>query len=701
MPSLPWADGIGKAVPGHYVAPKGLIRLDAAVMDAAGKLVTGLKPADFTLLDNGQPMQMQAVDSYPNQGTQVEDSPTVYLILDGRNLDPLQLATAEREAEIFLQQNNGRLTRPAAIYRLAADGLKASEVSTMDGNELARQVASGSEPRPVLKLQPPPAAIMKSCAGPAIRENISLQALGAVVLDLRRQPGRKIVVWIGSGWPVARQENCPGSDTFFERSQDSSIEFSTRMREARIALYSVSVWRGETSPGVAQPVRAEIDENPRAFSLDALATQSGGRVLASGNGLAGMIAACAQDAGSFYTLWFDPPRTAAVDEYHSLQLQINRDHLTARTWTGYYDEPSFYNQPDPVTERLSAAELEARLAQIRHKRSAEIARDLAGVALTEQLSRDRRIYWDATLQGVKARQALAMIADPSAFLRLPAAMLLSTPPPDQAAQRQMVARTVDYLNKIVPRLPDFYATRTTVGFRDPALKGVQSWKTITGDRSLRWASTTTGTVIYKDGHDHLDASRVKVTGPEPKESVLATYGTFGPILHIVMTDAAHGELGWSHWENDAGARRAVFRFVVPRDKAHYNVAFCCFPDMNGSIALNEPTGYHGEFTIDPDSGEILRLMIEANLEPRLPVIRAGIVVEYGSVQIGGKTYICPLHSVSILRKRTVIRIAEWGNVLETFAPFVTLLSDITFSNYHMTRAQMKILPGFTTLLGQP
>jgi hypothetical protein len=64
-------------------------------------------------------------------------------------------------------------------------------------------------------------------------------------------------------------------------------------------------------------------------------------------------------------------------------------------------------------------------------------------------------------------------------------------------------------------------------------------------------------------------------------------------------------------------------------------------------------GHHGEITIDPATGAILRLYIEADLEPNLPMTRASTLVEYGTVDIGGKPYICPLKSISISRSRTV------------------------------------------------
>lgn len=51
--------------------------------------------------------------------------------------------------------------------------------------------------------------------------------------------------------------------------------------------------------------------------------------------------------------------------------------------------------------------------------------------------------------------------------------------------------------------------------------------------------------------------------------------------------------------------------------------------------------------------------LAADLKSTTPVFRSDIMIEYGSVEIGGNTYICPVRSVSILRARSVIVLTEW------------------------------------------
>ena len=144
---------------------------------------------------------------------------------------------------------------------------------------------------------------------------------------------------------------------------------------------------------------------------------------------------------------------------------------------------------------------------------------------------------------------------------------------------------------------------------------------------------------------------------------MTTAGEFGPILNAALLDSAHGNLTWSHWEQGAGVPEAVFRYAVIAGKSHYNV--------DGQFP-----GYHGEITIDPSNGTILRLVLRADPKPSLPLLKADFVLEYGPVQLGGKTYICPLKGVALSAESKRL----W-------------LNDIAFEQYHLYRASAQILGG--------
>ncbi|HEY5213260.1 MAG TPA: hypothetical protein VIJ38_09585 [Acidobacteriaceae bacterium] len=70
--------------------------------------------------------------------------------------------------------------------------------------------------------------------------------------------------------------------------------------------------------------------------------------------------------------------------------------------------------------------------------------------------------------------------------------------------------------------------------------------------------------------------------------------------------------------------------------------YCCVPApdlMSDPTSFDHILGYHGEISIDPKQGSILRLTVEADLTPSDPILMADIMVEYGPVEIGGSACI--------------------------------------------------------------
>jgi hypothetical protein len=86
---------------------------------------------------------------------------------------------------------------------------------------------------------------------------------------------------------------------------------------------------------VATEQQADISD----LALKVLVSHTGGRILGPDNDLAGQIDQCIGDANTFYRLSFDPLRGDHADEYHDLQVLVNRPGMTVRTNAGYYNEP--------------------------------------------------------------------------------------------------------------------------------------------------------------------------------------------------------------------------------------------------------------------------------------------------------------------------------------------------------------------------
>ena len=301
--------------------------------------------------------------------------------------------------------------------------------------------------------------------------------------------------------------------------------------------------------------------------------------------------------------------------------------------------------------RVTVSQLEQMLSNARVTPDLSLALELSDLELTERLTSARADPLSAELPGPYSRRSLLVLADMSAFLDPPADETAANPPPDLDAQRKMIALTSEYLNKTLHRMPDFFATRETTSFQSKVLLGVPS-------QALLPAGKEAWTVFYSDGGEKIRSGR-----RHSKKSGMTTNGEFGNILETVMDDAAIGDLVWNRWEKGSEELLAVYRFAITkRRNSHYSV--------NGL-----PTAYQGEIAIDPSDGSIRRVIVKALLEPGEPLTIAESAVEYGPVDLGGKVYICPLKGVAF-SEGTRLR---W-------------LNDVVFKDYHLFRANMRILP---------
>lgn len=355
-------------------------------------------------------------------------------------------------------------------------------------------------------------------------------------------------------------------------------------------------------------------------------------------------------------------------------------------------------------KRVTVGELDQLLAGSHRERDGKLAKELDELELTERVSVTRLARWENEFHGKHTREALRELADAAEFLDLPAAELPEGPPPSLGSQQQMIVRTVEYVNKTLTKLPDFYAVRTTTHFEDePALIAdrqsrclasqlIASCETIgvyaalaapQGYSPLQSAGKSHVTVTYRDGKELENARPAKDASEWRRPLGLVTSGEFGPILSVVLSDAIHSTMQWGHWEERGEGRLAVFRYEIPAENSHYVVKV---PTASGEDTLKP--AYHGEISVAPDSGAIYRITIVGDLEGSHKGMETSMMVQYGSVGIGGATYICPVRGVALSRVPE-----PWRNSSHAGKTLIlTRLNDITFTGYHLFRAELKILP---------
>jgi VWFA-related protein len=310
------------------------VTLDIVVTDKSGKPVAGLQQQDFTVLGDKVPLKIL---SFHPVETATPDAPVeVILLVDAVNTSFEAVATARQEIVKFLRQNGGRLPLPVSTVLFSDSGVKQSD-ATSDGNAL---IAFLDKNENALR------TVSRAAGGYGAIEllQLSLQTLNSLAESEAQIPGRKMLIWIGPGWPMLSGPGVRVSPTDQQGIFKDIVGLSTELRQGDITLYSVDPLGTSDAAGFRtfryrdflKGVKTANQTQAGNLALQVLAYQSGGRVFNSSNDIAGEIASCTLDANSFYVLSFDSPPPDGPIEYYGLEVKIGKPGRTARTWTGYY-----------------------------------------------------------------------------------------------------------------------------------------------------------------------------------------------------------------------------------------------------------------------------------------------------------------------------------------------------------------------------
>jgi hypothetical protein len=368
--------------------------------------------------------------------------------------------------------------------------------------------------------------------------------------------------------------------------------------------------------------------------------------------------------------------------------------------------------PAVALEKVSVQGLEERIAGWHKDSDKKIATRLSNFALTERLSTARLNKMSAELPGENARAALLALADASAFLAPPADEIPTDPVPEQKAQGQMLLRAIEFVGEATERLPNFVATRQTTRFQDTKnvpYANIPEYFTPgvfhlmdRNSAQVRYVGWMEAEEEQKWGGTHGPPHWV-TEDPEsaatfrPSHMGLYTRGVFGPLLAGVMHDIAEEKVGWSRWEQSPAGKLAVFRFSIDENVSTYYVKWCCYMRPGGGMNEFEAVPpYYGEIAVEPETGRVVRLMVMAELDKDAPLTQTGIVVEYGPVEIGGKSYFLPQKAIST-SMGPAKHVANWTQsdfqVVESVDKFpVTAVNDMRFEKYQVFRGELRIVP---------
>jgi len=329
------AAGRGQQIVPAPAAGPGSVNLDVVVTAQSGGPVAGLQQQDFTVLDN---KVARPITSFlPVAGA--EAPVDVILMVDAVNAGYQTVAYERDKIDKFLLADGGELPHPVTLAVLTDTGTEMQQNSSRDGKALRAAFDQYA-----VKLR----TIRRSAGfyGAEERLELSLGALEGLIAKEETKPGRKIIAWVSPGWPLFS-----GPGVQLDRKQQEKIfaqvaAMSTRLRKARITLYSIDpLGSGENLSradyykvflkGVSKP--SQVD--PGDLGLQVLATQTGGLALTSDNDIAAMLQRVMNDSKAYYEISFEAAPGDHVNDYHRVDVQVDKAGLIARTRSGYYAQP--------------------------------------------------------------------------------------------------------------------------------------------------------------------------------------------------------------------------------------------------------------------------------------------------------------------------------------------------------------------------
>jgi hypothetical protein len=360
------------------------------------------------------------------------------------------------------------------------------------------------------------------------------------------------------------------------------------------------------------------------------------------------------------------------------------------------------------------------------KTDAEVATDLKQVELTEELTRAAMNKMVASAPGQLTIEQIYVLEARSATLPPPASDMPATPVPDAAVQKAILDKAVDYATKSYAQLPTLTATKTTLRFQDN-IKAIDACSGMVGcaresvDISsfshqasfIRYINSVDTPVANQHGREFMLSK--KDNTPWGANGMI-TLQESDPSLDVILREAHDsGSLQWLRWETVNGKRAAVYSFKMPYTNSQLGVDACCFPTsiqtgrakfFNATTAAVVAEGeapkegvggavgnfqtitvydkrfkatvpYHGEFFIDPNTGIVVRLILQAEFKASDVVQLEEKRIDYGPVMVNAKALVLPV--------RTVINtvVAPYGD--SGAASFSTLRTLFTseYKNYQL------------------
>jgi VWFA-related protein len=382
-----------------------LVQVNVVAHDKDGKPVADLKKEDFSLTEKGKPQEIsffsvESLDKLPaappklpphifsNSLAQREGVPpsVTVILLDSLNTNFVDQNYARTAVIDFLLQV--KPTDHIAIYRLSGK-LQVLHDYTTDAADLIKRLqesrsemfpdgaaASGFDLSPILGMG---GGGRGNQASFIMNDRIlnTLAAMEAIAHNLAGVPGRKNLVWVSDGIPLAIG-TVMGPPSQIQRTYTEEVQRTERaLNDSDVSVYAVDA-RGLTPPrsssvassspsmgsGMGNNGRNTRPSMPRASStpistrfdsMIELADRTGGRAYHNTNDLKSAIRDAIGDSEITYTLGYHPTNTEMDGKFRDIKVKVDRSGVNVRYRKGYLATSAANMDPKVRQEEMANA----------------------------------------------------------------------------------------------------------------------------------------------------------------------------------------------------------------------------------------------------------------------------------------------------------------------------------------------------------
>lgn len=390
--------GIGQATGGSPASAAGdssvptfhansrLVLVDVVVNDKKGAFIPNLKPADFTVLEDGKPQKISAFgihtsgkaaapeekiqlppNQYTNFTTQPADRPITIVLLDMLNTERMDQAYARDQMIKFLELLPSG--EPVALFAMRGE-LAMLQGFTESSDKLiaaAKQLRGYKSPMMGSESELEEAEFQASLGQNSTttinngllnvlyneasfqsdqRARITLSSLATLAHSVSGYAGRKNLLWLTGGIPFLVGQDLSRTASQPERDYFNALhQVQTELASSQIAVYPIDV-RGLLTMGSPIQNLGAVDPLPtgrQALNLEytqtamrELARETGGKSFSGTNDLKTAMKESLEQGTNYYTLAYSPENGDWNGSYRKIEVKSTQAGAKMIFRRGYY-----------------------------------------------------------------------------------------------------------------------------------------------------------------------------------------------------------------------------------------------------------------------------------------------------------------------------------------------------------------------------